>query len=145
MFNHIIELQKEHGQFQEACDQAASVGLLEEALSLVRDRRAVLQYPVLEAVIDHIHAGRLLSEKPKPATHPNWKGKRERPSAQTFHSTGPGNLLPPEQKWKLMATYLHRYLQRGEIVALAQLPEGTMRNFFVLLVSLYYCADEYIC
>ncbi|KAF8241483.1 hypothetical protein K440DRAFT_247486 [Wilcoxina mikolae CBS 423.85] len=133
MVNHVIQLQTAGGRFQEACELAVNVGLLEEALSLVNDRGALLPEPVLSTVVDYVHAGRLIHISTKLEGS---KQKEEANKAEKNYSTYEGGrtfLL--DQTWMSLMASLNRYIQSGEIPSTEDYPKGFLREFFILLAA----------
>ncbi|KAF8541740.1 hypothetical protein BDD12DRAFT_946309 [Trichophaea hybrida] len=133
MVNHVIQLQISGGRFQEACELAVNVGLLEEALSLVNGRGALLPEPVLSTIVDYVHAGRLIHISTKLEGN---KLKEEANNAEKYYSTYEGEktfLL--DQIWMSLMTSLNRYIQSGEIPSAGDCPKGFLREFFILLAA----------
>jgi len=125
MVNHVFQLQSASGRFQEACELAVNVGLLEEALSLVEDRGVFLPELVLSTVVNYVHAGRLVHVSTK------LEGNNVEEHYRTFQG---GRTLLLEQTWISLMTYLNRYIQREEIPSAGDFPEDFQWEFFILLV-----------
>jgi hypothetical protein len=133
LLNHAVELKTIQGHFQEACELAISVGLVEEALSLVEKHGAILEEPILATAINYVHAGRILSKRCN-------QGGRKDPSVRIrksdrHPSNSEGRLaLPLEQQWIKLEESIDRYKRQAEIPAERAFPVGILKQFFALVV-----------
>jgi len=128
MLNHVFDIQRTGGRFQEACELAANIGYLEEALSLAKIHGAILPESFSENVVNYVHAGRLLAMK-----HGSEKNRQtHKMNNSTEVNQG---ILPAEERWKSLTTFLNKYAEKGEIPNSSTITDSLLRDFFILLVS----------
>jgi hypothetical protein len=132
MLNHVTELQTAGRRFQEACELAVNIGLLEDALSLIKDRGAFIPKSVVAAIVAYVHAGRLIATSTKLGrSGQNGNGREVK---NYYRSSGSRTILLLEQSWMPVETSLKRYARLGEISAAEDGPKGVLRHEFLILL-----------
>lgn len=128
MMNHVFHLYESDKRFKDACEFAANMGFLKEALMLASDHGlfSLISRPILQRVFDYVQTGNLLNQ----TTHKRPIG---RPNSEA--------ILYLDRGWKLLTEPLSKYRQYGEIPNRNNLEDGVLRGFFDLLVCDIYPSD----
>lgn len=127
MLNHVVEMEKMRGRYQYACELAARIGLVDEALLLLTLHDTVLPDSELANVINYVHARELSTGL--------WM------EMATSSKSAIEKTAVLESQWQSIAKAFVIFIQEGKLPN----TDSVLNDFLILLVRIHLNKPHWAC